>query len=148
MTRESLIKLFERDLDRVKQEISAYKNEDDLWRVEGDILNTPANLCMHIAGNLQHFFGAVLSGSDYKRDRDFEFNGTGLTRQELLDDIETAKKVVSYTLNALSDDDLEKEFPLQPFGHPMTTGFFIIHLYSHVSWHLGHINYHRRILKL
>ncbi len=146
--RASLITLFERDLDRVKEEILAYENEDDLWKVQGDIKNPPANLSLHISGNLQHFFGAVLSGSDYKRDRDFEFNGTDVSRHDLIEDLERAKKVVSFTLNALNEDDLQKELPLQPFGYPMTTEFFVIHLYSHLSWHLGQINYHRRILQL
>ena len=148
MMTESLISLFERDLDRVKTEINAYKREEDLWKLAGDIKNTPANLCMHISGNLQHFFGTVLSGSDYVRDRDFEFNGTGVSREKLLADIDVAKNVVRFTLNSLSDEDLQKEFPLQPFGYPMTTEYFIIHLYSHISWHLGHINYHRRILQM
>mgnify|MGYP006302848193 FL=1 len=146
--RESLSKLFERDLNRVKEEILAYKNEEDLWKLTGDILNPPANLCLHISGNLQHFFGTVLSGSDYKRDRDFEFTGTGVSRQELIDDIDRAKKVVVFALNAMNEDDLLKDFPLQPFGYPMTTEFFVIHLYAHLSWHLGQINYHRRILQL
>jgi hypothetical protein len=28
----------------------------------------------------------------------------------------------------------------------MTLGYFLIHLYGHFNYHLGQINYHRRLL--
>jgi uncharacterized damage-inducible protein DinB len=32
-------------------------------------------------------------------------------------------------------------------GYEMTTGFFLVHLLAHLSYHLGQINYLRRMLE-
>jgi hypothetical protein len=57
MLQQEFIKLFERDLDKLKQEISAYTNEDDLWKIKDGIANSSGNLCLHLVGNLKHFVG-------------------------------------------------------------------------------------------
>ncbi len=145
MLQDILTSLYERDLLKLKGEISAYANEADLWRKPGDMPNSAGNLCLHLNGNLQHFFGAVLGGTDYIRDRDAEFSQTGVSRETMLADIDTTREVVKNTLAKLTDDDLAASFPIEVFGHPMTTGWFLTHLSTHLTWHLGQINYHRRI---
>ncbi len=146
MLQDILTSLYERDLLKLKDEISAYANEADLWRKPGDMPNSAGNLCLHLNGNLQHFFGAVLGGTDYIRDRDAEFSQTGVSRETMLADIDTTREVVKNTLAKLTDDDLAASFPIEVFGHPMTTGWFLTHLSTHLTWHLGQINYHRRII--
>jgi len=146
MLSQHLSNLFSRDLTTIKEEIIAYTNEDALWITREGINNSAGNLALHIAGNLQHFFGATLGNTNYVRDRNFEFSGK-VTRQELLDDLEAAEQSILDTLDGMSDEDFEKEYPLQPFGKPVTTGWFFLHLYSHLSYHLGQINYHRRLIK-
>ena len=47
---------------------------------------------------------------------------------------------------SLKAEDLEKPYPLEVLGYPMTTGYFLIHLYGHLNWHLGQVNYHRRLV--
>ncbi len=145
MTTQHLSQLFARDLSTVKEEITAYSTEDALWVIADGISNSAGNLSLHISGNLQHFLGAVLGDSEYKRDRDFEFSGK-VTRQELLDDLEAAEKSVTETLATLSEEDLNKDFPMEIRGNTWKTEFFLLHLYSHLSYHLGQINYHRRLL--
>jgi uncharacterized damage-inducible protein DinB len=54
--------------------------------------------------------------------------------------------VVEYGLNKLNEDDLEKEYSLLVFKEKTSTGFFLIHLAVHLDYHLGQINYHRRLL--
>jgi uncharacterized damage-inducible protein DinB len=146
MLQNVLIEIFERDLSILSSEVEAYVNEEDLWRVEGEIANSAGNLCLHIAGNLRHFFGTVFGGSEYVRDRDAEFSAKFVPRAKLLEEIEAARRDVKAVLDDLTDEDLNKPYPVEVFGHPMTTEFFLVHLTTHLNYHLGQINYHRRLL--
>lgn len=146
MLREILTELYERDLNKLKEEIGLYANEADLWKVGGDITNPAGNLCLHLTGNLNHFFGAVLSENGYVRDRDAEFANKNVPKSDLVAAIDQTKSVVLATLEKLTDEDYAKIYPIEVFGKPMTTGFFLTHLATHFNWHLGHINYHRRLL--
>ncbi|MEO9884482.1 MAG: DinB family protein [Balneola sp.] len=145
MNTETLTQLFARDFETLESEIFAYTNEENLWIKESGIKNSAGNLGLHLAGNLQHFLGSVLNKSDYIRDREFEFNGK-VDREELVNRIRDSRKSVRETLDNLTADDFSKTYPLQPFGFEMSTEYFLIHLYSHFSYHLGQINYHRRLL--
>lgn len=146
MLTQILSELYQRDLSRLKAEIEAYPTEESLWVTGGDIINPAGNLCLHMVGNLRHFFGSVLNGSGYVRDRDAEFSTKGVSRADLLAGVDAAVADIEATLANLSDEDLEKTYPLEVFGSPMTTGFFLTHLATHLNWHLGHVNYHRRLL--
>ena len=141
-----LIELYERDLGKLRHEIDLYSNEADLWKTGGDIINPAGNLCLHLTGNLKHFFGAVLGGTGYVRDRDTEFSTKNVAKSELLQGIDETANIVRSTLEKLSEGDYAKTYPIEVFGKPMTTGFFLVHLATHLNWHLGHINYHRRLL--
>lgn len=141
-----LSEIYERDLIKLKQEIEEYVDAADLWLVDGDIKNTAGNLTLHIVGNLKHFIGAVLGGSEYLRDRDREFSEKDVAREELVRDIDETRAIVRSTFGQLTDDDCLQNYPIEAFGQPMTTGFFLIHLATHLNYHLGQINYHRRLL--
>lgn len=142
-----LQKQYTNDLTKLKEEISAYKNESNIWLTPGGINNSAGNLCMHLSGNLLHFIGAVLGETGYVRDREFEFNGKDVSREDLLKGVDEAIEVVTATLGKLDESDLEKEYPLDVFGHGdgMKTGYFIIHLRAHLAYHLGQVSYHRRV---
>jgi uncharacterized damage-inducible protein DinB len=146
MLRKVLIELYERDLGKLKDEIGQYTDEADIWKTSEGITNSAGNLCLHLTGNLKHFFGAVLGGSGYVRDRDAEFADKNVSRTEMMADIDEALDVVGSTLAGLTEDDLEKNYPIEVYGHPMTTGFFLTSLTTHFNYHLGQINYHRRLL--
>ena len=146
MLNKILIEIYERDLDKLRTEIESYSNEADIWKVVDGISNSGGNLCLHVNGNLQHFVGAILGDSGYVRDRDAEFANKNVARSEMLATIDSTKAVVVETLNKLTDEDLAKTYPIEVFGKPMTTGQFITHLTTHLSYHLGQINYHRRLL--
>lgn len=145
MQNNELRQLFKRDLDKLRNEVRQYSSEEDLWITEKGISNSAGNLSYHITGNLQYFVGTVLGGTDYQRDREFEFSGK-VNRTELLSEIDEAEKVIVKTLKKLTSDDLERPYPLKVFGDEMTTGYFLTHLYGHLNYHLGQINYHRRLL--
>ena len=143
---ETLTKLFLRDLEKLKTEISSFKDEKNIWKISGDIKNSAGNLCLHLCGNLHHFVGAMLGNSGYIRNRDSEFSRKDVPLKELVDEIELTIKVVEKTLKNLPEEILEKTYPINVFGFEMTTEFFLTHLTTHLNYHLGQINYHRRLL--
>ena len=136
--------LMTRDLRALRRELEAYPNERDIWRVQPGIGNSAGNLALHLTGNLQHFIGTVLSGTAYVRDRDAEFNRRDLPRAELLREIDAAIAAVAL-LPRVSDAELSKTFPQPVGGVTLATGDFLMHLAAHFTWHLGQVDYHRRL---
>ena len=143
-----LLQIFLRDLNKLKTEITSYKDENKIWEVNGEIKNSAGNLCLHVCGNLQHFIGEVLGNSGYVRKRDEEFSRKNVPVEELMKEIDTTIFVVGQTLKKLDEKKLDEIFPINVFGYEMTTGYFLIHLTTHLNYHLGQINYHRRLLDL
>jgi uncharacterized damage-inducible protein DinB len=143
---QSFIQILDRDLGKLESEIVQYPNESAIWRTAGEIKNTAGNLCLHLCGNLQHYIGANLGKSGYQRNRPLEFSDKNVPRTKLLQEIQKTRDVVSGTLQSFTDEDLVKPYPEEALGYPMTTGFFLIHLTGHLSYHLGQINYHRRMI--
>lgn len=141
-----LIPLFQKDLDKLKEEITLYAKDELLWQIKDGITNSGGNLCLHLTGNLQHFIGAVLGDSGYVRNRDAEFRVKNVPRSKLLEDIDTTRAVVTDTLEQLSKNDLQNDYPLPVFEEKTNTTYFLLHLLSHLNYHIGQINYHRRIL--
>ncbi|MDP9957409.1 putative damage-inducible protein DinB [Epilithonimonas hungarica] len=145
---ESLKSLYNRDLNKLKLEIGSYKSEESIWKIDKNILNSGGNLCLHLLGNLNTYIGAELGNSGYVRHRDLEFSSKDIPKTELLEKIKSLIEIVDSTLNQLSDEDLKKDYPTEALGYKMTTGYFLIHLLSHLDYHLGQINYHRRLLDI
>lgn len=146
MGTETLIKIFKRDLDRLKGEIESYNDEKNLWVLKDGISNCAGNLCLHLVGNLNHFIGAEFGKSGYVRQRDLEFSLKDVPRTELIKQVNDVKLIVENTLKTLTHDDLQKEYSRRVFEDKMTTEFFLTHLTTHLAYHLGQINYHRRLL--
>lgn len=146
MTPEEFNKLFQRDLTKLGLELSAYSDEAKLWLIDKSIANSSGNLALHLFGNLRTFIGLDLGQFPYTRDRDREFAAKGVSRSELLEELEEVKTIVSGSLLGLTEERL-KETSIQIFfGYEMTIGYFLIHLFGHFNYHLGQINYHRRLL--
>jgi uncharacterized damage-inducible protein DinB len=145
---QTLSQLFLRDLEKLKTEITSFKDEKKIWETSGDIKNSAGNLCLHLCGNLQHFIGAVLGNSGYVRNRDAEFSKKNVPIRELVAEIELTTKVVETTLKGLKEEDIQKTYPINVLGYEMTTEYFLIHLTTHLNYHLGQINYHRRLLDI
>lgn len=144
---ETLKTLFERDLRKLRLEIEQYQSEDAIWRIEKNIPNTAGNLALHLVGNLNGFIGATLGHSGYVRQRDLEFSLKGIPKAELMKQIDDTIVVLNATLDKLSLDDLAKDFPEPVFGgKTVTTEYLLVHLASHLGYHLGQVNYHRRLL--
>lgn len=143
---ESIAKLIDRDLTKLAQEIEQYPNEQSIWTVKPGIKNPAGNLCLHLCGNLQHFFGAILGETDYIRNREHEFAASYIPSNDLLKEIETTRMAVKETLESFKPSLLLKEYPEKVFDYPVTCMHFFTHLTSHLGYHLGQVNYHRRLL--
>jgi hypothetical protein len=138
--------LFKRDLNKLKEEIRSYNYEQNIWKIDGKIANTAGNLCLHLVGNLNTYIGKELGGTDYVRNRDLEFSQKNVSQKELIQKVEQTIEVVDQSLAKLTDTVLEEEYPLKVYETKSTTGFMLGSLLAHLGYHLGQINYHRRIL--
>lgn len=142
----ALKKLFNQNLNKLKQEISLYQHESAMWKVDGNIPNSGGNLCLHLVGNLNTFIGVHLGNVDYIRKRDLEFSLKDVPRAELLEKIDGTIAIIDKTLDGLSEEQLHTEYPIEVFEAKQTTIFMLLHLVTHLGYHLGQINYHRRLL--
>ena len=142
---QSLMTLYSRDLDKLAEEIKLYPDEAAIWKVAPGISNSAGNLCLHLCGNLQHFIGTILGNSGYVRNREEEFSSRNIPREKLLEEIEKTKAAIAQTLPHLPHEQLHAPYPVEVFGHPMATVFFLMHLATHLGYHLGQVNYHRRL---
>ena len=145
MLKEVLIEFFERDLNKLKEELILFKNEEDLWKIKGDVKNSAGNLFLHLNGNLNHFIGATLGNSGYVRERDKEFSSRNIPREKILSDLEKTISVVMPVLRNLPDDIFEKDYPLEKHERVVKTDHMLMHLLTHLNYHLGQINYLRRL---
>ena len=143
---QTLKTLFRRDLIRLRQEIDSYKNEAVIWQIEKGIANSAGNLCLHLVGNLNTYLGAEFGETGYIRHRELEFSLKDVPKTELLRKIDDTLIVVDTVLDNLTSTQLEAEYPQLVFKEKTSTAYFLVHLTTHLSYHLGQINYHRRLL--
>jgi hypothetical protein len=146
MNTSELNKLFQRDLEKLGKELSAYSDESRIWVIDRGIANSAGNLALHLLGNLRTYVGFDLGRIPYERDRDREFAAKGVPREALLAESEVVKQAVSSSLLGLDPSRLDEPSKHTFFGYEMSIGYFLIHLYGHFAYHLGRLNYHRRLL--
>ena len=147
MLKAALLEIFERDLNKLKDEINLYKDEESLWTITGEVSNSGGNLCLHLIGNLNHFIGALLGETGFVRERESEFSSKNVSREEISENIEKTIKTVVESLAKLSDEDFDKDFPIEKHGTAQKIDYMLLHLLTHLNYHLGQINYHRRLLQ-
>ncbi|HYH13875.1 MAG TPA: DUF1572 family protein, partial [Flavisolibacter sp.] len=138
--------LFQRDLNRLKQEIALYTNEQHIWRIDKDIKNSAGNLTLHLIGNLNTYIGAVLGKTGYVRHRELEFSLKDIPSSELLAKIDATILMIQNVLDAIPEDSLQVEYPVLVFEQKTSTQYLLVHLATHLTYHLGQVNYHRRLL--
>lgn len=140
-------KFYYRELNALINELKAFETEEALWQTVSGIQNSAGNISLHIIGNLQHFIGHVLGKSDYVRDRDAEFSVQHVPLSKILKDIEETAKMIDTVLPAIKEEDLKLNFPIQLNNQTYLTEDFLQHLLIHLSYHLGQVNYLRRIVQ-
>lgn len=143
---DTLIELFERDLGLVQKEIGLYRDQTAIWRAEKAIANSAGNLALHLVGNLNAFIGNVLGGGTYVRQRDLEFSTKDVPSTQLLVMLDQTKIIVRNALKQTDEAMLTKPFPIKIWAEEKATGHTLMLLAAHLNYHLGQINYHRRLL--
>jgi uncharacterized damage-inducible protein DinB len=146
MTLTHIKTLMLRDLEMVRNETEQYPTDESLWITVPGTMNSGGNLALHLTGNLRHFIGETLGKTGYVRNREAEFQTKDLTKEQIISLIESCIEEVSATLGQLSDHDLEADFPVEIKGVERNSGFVLLHLLTHLNYHLGQINYHRRMV--
>ena len=147
MVVQALKELYNRDLNRLKDEIDLYKDEATMWQTENSIKNSGGNLCLHLIGNLKTFIGNGLAQIGYVRDREFEFSGKYVDREDLQKGIDETIQIVNQGLDNITDEQLVTNFPMVIWEKETGLAYTLIHLHAHLNYHLGQINYHRRMLE-
>ena len=135
-----------RELAALRRSVEAYPDDASLWAEPAGLPNSGGTLVLHLAGNLQHYVGAVLGASGYRRDRDAEFARRGVPRTELLAEIAAAESAVDRGMGAVSEAALAAPYPEPIGGRSLAMGDFLVHLSSHLAYHLGQLDYHRRVV--
>ena len=142
----ALAAILDRDLATLRREVEAYPDERDLWREIPGVANVGGTLVLHLTGNLQHYFGTRLAGTGYVRDRPAEFSRRNVPRPELLKEIDAARAAVKAASTAVGTAQLAADFPEAVGGSRVKTGDYLVHLAVHFAYHLGQLDYHRRVV--
>lgn len=141
-----MARLFARDLTRLIQELQAFPDGEILWRRTEGVKNSAGNLALHLEGNLREYVGRQLGHVPYTRARDKEFTLTGFSRDELIGRMEQVKELVTTVVSGLSEHELAAAHPDVVLEIPMSSHDLLVHLHGHLNFHLGQIDYLRRIL--
>jgi hypothetical protein len=144
--KSTFLTLFSRDLNRLYKDIEAYPNDAILWQKVDGITNPAGNLCLHLIGNLNEYIGRQIGHIPYERNRPYEFSAADIPKATLLDMITKTKIVVEKAIKGITVKQFKEKYPENVLGYDMTVHFFLVHLNGHLNYHLGQINYHRRIL--
>jgi hypothetical protein len=146
MLAAELAALYSRDLTRLVQELSAFPDTATLWQTRAGISNAAGNLALHLEGNLREFIGRLLGHHEFVRDRPREFSDSGIEKDDLIARLTAVRDEIPPVIAGLSDDDLAADYPVIYGGMTLPTRQMLIHLEGHLSYHLGQIDYLRRLL--
>ena len=145
-TQELIAALLARELRALRREIERYPDDSTPWRTLPGIANAGGTLALHVAGNLQHYVGTQLGDTGYVRDRPAEFARRDVPRALLVDELDRALDVVQRVIPALDDETMNAAYPEAVGGQRMPTRDFLVHLLAHLAYHLGQVDYHRRLV--
>ena len=137
--------LIVRELRALRREVEAYPDDASVWAVPAGISNSCGTLVLHLAGNLRTYIGLAVGGIAYERDRPREFSARDLPRAELLREIDATMDAVDRALPQLTDVVLQREFPMAIGTVRVNTQEFLLHCAVHLGYHLGQVDYHRRM---
>jgi len=147
MLNNLLATFYERDIRKLIEEVNLFSNEDNLWRTYGSVKNTSGNLVLHIIGGLNYLVGTQLAQTGYVRNREQEFTSKGVKRENLVGGLEELIPMIKKTLNAFTQEDMEAEYPLIFDDMKVSNSYVLLQLLLHLNYHLGQVNYLRRILE-
>ena len=144
MLNNILASFYERDIRKLVEEVNMFGNEADLWWTRGTVKNSAGNLVLHIIGGLNHLIGATLAQSGYIRDRDSEFTSKNVERKALVAGLEELIPMINHTLIQVDPDD---DYPIFFDDAKRSNSYVLTQLLLHLNYHLGQVNYLRRMFE-
>lgn len=135
-----------RELRALRREVEAYPDEAAIWVVPEGISNSCGTLVLHLVGNLRTYVGKQVGGDAYERDRPREFAARNLSRAELLREIDATIAAVDGAMPKLTAETLAARYPLAVGPVTVNAQDFLLHLAVHLGYHLGQVDYHRRLV--
>ncbi len=146
MSYDIIRQCMQRELRALRRELDAYPDDASVWALPPGITNSAGTLMLHLAGNLQYFIGRHLGGTGYVRDRDAEFARREVSRAEIAKELEATARALDEGFANVSDGMMTSRYPEPVAGINFTTGDWLVHLVAHLGYHLGQIDYHRRLV--
>jgi uncharacterized damage-inducible protein DinB len=143
---EHIQSLLVRDLLGVKKELELFETDEQTWNCPTGISNPAGTLAIHICGNLNHYIGAVLGGTSYVRDRNNEFANRSNSRTQIYEILDETSAMLASVIPEIDPGRLNQRYPEQVGGFDLNTQQFLLHLCTHLSFHLGQLGYLRRLL--
>jgi hypothetical protein len=147
MRNNEIASLYERDIRRLIEEINLFKSEENVWKICGTINNSSGNLALHIIGGLNFLIGATLSHTPYVRNRDQEFSEKGIERKFIVEQLEALIPLINKALNQLTQEQMDADYPRFFDKEGATNSYVLTQLLLHLNYHLGQVNYLRRMLE-
>jgi len=138
---------YQRDIQRVIDEIALFKDEANIWKICGSTKNSAGNLALHLIGGLNYLIGTNLFHTGYVRNRDAEFTTKGIEKEQLIEQLKELNSMIGKAISSLTEEQLDSSFPIFFDKENATVNYVLIQLLLHLNYHLGQINYLRRILE-
>jgi hypothetical protein len=135
-----------RDLDTLDRQVAAYPDDAAIWALPAALPNSTGTLVLHLCGNLRHFVGAVLGHTGYVRQRELEFSARDVDRATLRAAIVEARRDVEHSFAQIDAAQAVAPYPLEILKGTVASGDWITHLATHLAYHLGQVDFHRRIV--
>lgn len=140
-----LIDLYNREIDRLKNEIASFESDDLLWKSSETSIPPAGNICLFVTGTLQHYIGNMIGDSGYIRNKEAELKARNLSRERIMEEVENMRQTVVDTLEQVSKSELLKVFPTKEFEEAVTTEFYLMHLLRTLSFYSGQISVLRAV---
>lgn len=138
--------LYLREIATLERELDLYPDDASVWTELPGLPNPAGNLVLHLAGSLQHFFGATLGKTGYQRNREAEFTKHHVSRSDLKQELSNARQGVIAAFENLTKNRLTDVFPVQFADAPFSIRLTLLQFLGHLAYHLGQVDYHRRVV--
>jgi hypothetical protein len=121
--------------------------EDQLWSKDCGIPNSIGALARHLTGNLNHYFGAGILKNGYVRERDKEFTEMGLSKAQVLSDLQDAVNVAKEAVGAIDAAQIDKPYRSPCDQEYESLACHIIRLATHLALHVGQADYAKNCMQ-
>ena len=120
-------------------------NEEQVWLRGGENENAPANLVLHLSGNVRQWIVSGVGGRPDVRQRDTEFAARGgISTAELLQRLRQTVEEAAAVITAVTAEQLAESRVIQ--GYSVSVMEAIYHVVEHFSMHTGQIIFVTKML--